>query len=84
MMDLLQWPGMALGLAGAPLVASTSAGTRRIGFGLWLISNACWIAWGLDAAAWGLVAMQVVFCWSSWRGWRNNRPDHAQGSSHVA
>lgn len=73
MIDLLQWPGMALGLAGGPLVASTLARRRHLGFGLWLGSNACWIAWGTHAGAWGLVGMQVAFCLSSWLGWRNTR-----------
>jgi hypothetical protein len=72
MIDLLQYPGMALGLAGAPLVSSVMPSNRQLGFALWLGSNACWIAWGINGAAWGLVGMQVFFCWSSWRGWRNN------------
>lgn len=72
MIDLLQWPGMVLGLLGAPLVASRQARIRRYGFAVWLVSNGCWIAWGLHAGAWGLVGMQVVFCGSSALGWWNN------------
>jgi len=75
MIDLLQWPGMALGLLGAPLVASARARLRMHGFAAWLVSNLCWIAWAIDAHAWGLVAMQLVFCASSAAGLYNNRKD---------
>lgn len=73
MIDLLQWPGMLLGLVGAPLVASSRASLRMHGFAAWLVSNLCWIAWAAHAHAWGLVAMQLVFCASSAAGLSNNR-----------
>jgi hypothetical protein len=73
MIDLLQWPGMAFGLAGAPLVASCHARWRRLGFALWLVSNGCWIVWAINCNAWGLLAMQTVFCGSSALGLFNNR-----------
>lgn len=75
-MDLipfLQWPGMALGLAGAPLVSSAQARWRQLGFALWTLSNVCWIAWSFNAETWGLLAMQAVFGVTSVMGWLNNR-----------
>lgn len=67
--DSLQWIGAALGIAGAWLVASADPRLRAWGFIGFLASNACWIAWGAVAAAWGLVAMQTAFCATSGRGW---------------
>ncbi len=72
--SLLQWPGMALGLAGAPLVSSSRAHVRRWGFAVWCVSNVCWIAWSIHTQAWGLLGMQSVFCATSVMGWRNNGP----------
>jgi hypothetical protein len=73
MIDLLQWPGMVLGLLGAVLVASGQARVRRAGFAVWLVSNGCWIVWALHAQAWGLLGMQVFFSVTSVMGWWNNR-----------
>lgn len=72
--DILQWLGALLGVLGAPLVASRHAKVRRTGFGVWMGSNALLLAWASITGAWGLVAMQAFFSWSSWRGWRNNTP----------
>lgn len=69
---ILQWLGSLLGILGAPLVASQRASVRRLGFGIWLGSNACLITWASATGAWGIVAMQAFFSWASWRGWRNN------------
>jgi hypothetical protein len=74
MIDLLQWPAMALGLLGAFLVASGDRGRRRVGFGVWVASNGLWIAWGCHGGAWGLVAMQVAFTATSVLGWWSHRP----------
>jgi hypothetical protein len=76
-LDALQWAGATAGIMGAPLVASCHPTCRRLGFAIWLGSNGCLIVWGTATGAWGLVAMQVFFCWSSWRGWRNNQPEAA-------
>lgn len=73
-LNILQWPGMALGLAGAPLVACRSDRLRLWGFAAWLASNACWIVWATNAQAWGLLAMQSVFCLTSAQGVWNHLP----------
>lgn len=71
-LDLLQWPGAALGLIGAVLVSGKTARGRRWGFGLWLGSNSLLITWCIWAQAWGLLAMYVVYLVTSAVGLRNN------------
>lgn len=43
-LDLLQWPAMAITLLAAWLVASQRQGRRSLGFWVFLLSNALWIA----------------------------------------
>lgn len=56
----LEWLGALLGLLGAGLLA---ANTNFSGWGFlaFLLSNACWIAFGLLTHAYGLIAMQIGF-----------------------
>jgi len=72
-LDVLQYPGVALGLVGAILVSQRSAYRRRCGFLLWIGSNVLLISWAVGAAAWGLLAMYAVYSVTSVMGWRNNR-----------
>lgn len=75
--------GVALGLTGAVLVAGATARSRCWGFGLWIASNACHITWTVNAAAWGLLGMYVVYSITSLMGFGNNRtrPSRAQPAS---
>lgn len=59
MVDLLQWPAMAVTLLASWWVASTHERRRKIGFWLFLASNALWVVWGVSAGAHALVALQV-------------------------
>lgn len=74
-LDACQWPGMALGLVGAVLVAGRSVRSRRWGFALWVASNLFWIANATHTGTWGLVIMQACFLVTSGLGWWNNRRD---------
>lgn len=74
-LDALQWPGMALGLLGAWLVASGKRPVRRRGFAVWIASNVCWIIWSIATSAWGLLIMQACFTATSFLGWWNHRPE---------
>ncbi|HEX2566080.1 MAG TPA: hypothetical protein VHL85_04425 [Burkholderiales bacterium] len=58
--DLLQWPAMAVTVLAAWLVASRSARRRAVGFWCFLASNVLWVAWGLHDHAYALVGLQ--FC----------------------
>ena len=78
-LDLLQWPAFAVTVAAGWLVASEKAQRRLTGFGLFLVSNALWIAWGWHDAAWALVALQVFLVVTNVRGVADNRePDGAK------
>lgn len=70
LLDALQWPAMAITLAASWFVASRQAGRRRLGFWLFLASNALWIAWGVPAGAWALVLLQLGLAAMNWRGGR--------------
>ncbi len=73
MLDLLQWPAMAVTIVAAWLTASTRTTRRLAGFALFLVSNALWIAWGWHDAAWALVALQAVLVVTNIRGVVDNR-----------
>jgi hypothetical protein len=59
-LDLLQWPAMAVTVLAAWLVASRSAHKRAVGFWAFLASNVLWVAWGVHDHAYALVGLQ--FC----------------------
>lgn len=70
--DLIQYAGGVLGLMGAFLVSGASATQRGIGFSLLIASNAFLIAWAINAQAFGLLAMYMVYSATSVIGLRKN------------
>lgn len=60
MSTLLEWLGCFSGLLGAALLALNS---RHSGYGFvaFLASNLCWIGYGVQTNAWGMIAMQPGF-----------------------
>ena len=71
-LNLLQWPAMAVSLAAAWLVASSEKRRRNVGFWVFLLSNVLWIAWGIGAGAWALIALQVGLAAMNIRGVARN------------
>jgi len=69
-LDLIQWPAMAVTVLASWYVASTQPGRRRIGFWFYLVSNGLWIAWGLHAHAYALIALQLCLAAMNIRGER--------------
>ena len=72
MSDALQWIGCVTGLLGAFLLATN---TRRSGLGFYayLLSNAAWLGYAVEAHVLGLFFMQVGFTATSVLGvlrWR--------------
>ena len=49
---------MAVTLLATVLVASPDAKRRKAGFWIFLVSNVLWVAWGLGAHAYALIALQ--------------------------
>ena len=71
-MDALQWPAMLITIAASWLVGCEAAARRKLGFWAYLVSNALWIAWGLDAGAQALVVLQIVLAVMNVRGERKS------------
>ena len=76
-LDLLQWPAMALTLAASWCVASSHASRRNVGFWLFIVSNVVWGVWGIYAHAYALVVLQVGLAALNIRGMR--KTDSAAG-----
>lgn len=71
--DLLQWPAFACSVIAAYLVASEDERRRNAGFWVFLASNALWVAWGLPAQAWAVVALQVCLAVMNVRGLKKTK-----------
>ena len=77
LLDLLQWPAMAVTVLAAWLVASDRKSRREAGFWVFLASNALWVAWGWHTRAWALIALQFCLAAMNIRGARKNEPPDA-------
>ena len=82
--DLLQWPAMALTLAASWWVASSNPKRRNLGFWLFIASNALWTAWGLHAHAYALVVLQAGLVVLNVRGMRKTDDQAATGHSPAS
>ena len=77
LLDLLQWPAMAVTVLAAWLVASQSKHRRGAGFWVFLASNVLWIAWGWHDGAHALIALQIALAALNIRGAFKNEPELA-------
>jgi hypothetical protein len=68
LLDLLQWPAMAVTLLAAYLIGSKRAKVRIVGFSTFILSNVLWIVWGWHDSAWALIALQVGLMTMNIRG----------------
>ena len=82
--DLLQWPAMAVTVCAAWLVASRSAGKRKAGFWVFLLSNVLWTIWGWHDQAYALIALQVVLAATNIRGAYKNEAAQQQDDEKAA
>lgn len=71
--DLLQWPAMVVTVVGAWLLTSTNRRRRCIGFAVFLLSNVLWVLWGLHAAAYAVIALQICLALLNVRGLKKNQ-----------
>ncbi len=75
LLDLLQWPAMAVTVAGAWLTASERDKRRAWGFWVFLASNVLWVIWGVHDDAWALIVLQAVLAGLNIRGARKQDPE---------
>jgi hypothetical protein len=68
LLDLLQWPAMAVTLFAAYLIGSKKARRRIFGFCAFILSNLMWIAWGWHDEAWALITLQAGLMTMNIRG----------------
>ena len=66
--NLVQWPAMAVTIAASWLVASSNRGSRNSGFWIFLLSNGLWVVWALHVDAPALIALQVGLATMNIRG----------------
>ena len=79
LIDLLQWPAMAVTLGAAFLVGARHARRRIFGFYTFIVSNLLWIVWGVHDEAWALIALQAGLCAMNVRGIvRNHKEAEAE------
>lgn len=71
-LDVLQWPAMAVTVLAAYLVASSDERRRGWGFWVFMLSNALWIVWGWHATAYAVIVMQVCLAVMNIRGAKKN------------
>lgn len=64
---LLEWLGCMTGLLGATLLALNNR-YSGYGFMVFLVSNGCWVMYGILGGAWGLIVMQLGFTATSLLG----------------
>jgi hypothetical protein len=84
LIDLLQWPAMAVTLCAAFLVGARHARRRTFGFYTFILSNLMWIVWGVHDAAWALIALQVGLCAMNVRAIVRNHKEAEQESREEA
>ena len=68
LINLIQWPAMAVTITASWLVASSNEAKRNAGFWVFMLSNVLWVAWGLHTNALALIALQVGLAFMNVRG----------------
>lgn len=82
-LDLLQWPAMAVTVLAAWLVAAQSKRRRSAAFWVFLVSNVLWIIWGWHDGAHALIALQIALAALNIRGAFKNDPELAAKASEA-
>lgn len=63
---------MVVTVMAAWFVASSLKGRRKVGFWLFLLSNALWIVWAVHAQAYALLVLQLCLAVMNIRGEQRN------------
>ena len=65
-------------VAAAWLVGSEQERRRKIGFYVFLVSNALWVVWGFHDGAWALIILQLALAGMNIRGaYKQRKQEHA-------
>ena len=67
-LDLVQWPAMAVTIFAAWLVGFRNAARRAVGFWCFLAGNVLWVVWGFHDHAYALIALQFCLAAMNARG----------------
>ncbi len=78
LLDVLQWPAMAVTLLAAWLVGSLSRKRRVWGFAFFVLSNVLWVTWGWHDHAYALIALQLGLFATNLRGVLKNEEPGAR------
>ena len=63
---------MLVTVLAAWLIGSQQPRRRMAGFVSFILSNILWVAWGLYAQAYALIALQFCLCLMNLRGFKKN------------
>lgn len=81
---MLQWPAMAITVGATWMIGSRHATRRKLGFWVFLLSNALWVAWGLHTDAYALVLLQFALAALNLRGMKKARQIEETGGEARA
>ena len=84
LIDLVQWPAMAVTVVAAYLVASSRQGRRNAGFWVFIASNVLWVVWGVHTGAYALIGLQICLAFMNVRGARKAKADAAKAGEQQA
>ena len=79
-LDLIQWPAMLVTVLASWYVASTTKSRRKLGFWLFLGSNALWVVWGYHTHAYALISLQLFLVFMNLRGLFKAERDTSEAS----
>ena len=80
MLDVFQWPALAVTAVAVWLIATEGRPRRFWGFLFGLVATGLWAAWAWNAGAWGVAAAQAVLAVALGRGAVRSRAPVAEPS----
>lgn len=72
LIELLQWPAMAITVLAAWFMGSVRARRRVIAFWCFTAGNGLWVIWGASHEAYGLITLEIILALMNMRGLRKN------------
>lgn len=72
LVDLLQWPAMAITSLAAWFMGSTRVKRRIVAFWCFTAGNAMWVIWDASHDAYGLITLEIIMALMNMRGLKKN------------